>query len=153
MEELYKLPVRVLCVDDEPIILESLKRLAEGENFEIVTASSGEAALDIIQELGDVGVVIADQLMPTMSGVDLLKKVWEVAPDTVRIMLTGHGDLNIAGDAINRGGAFRYITKPWRNQELLQTLRDAVHIYRLVRENRRLTSLIGKLKSDAQAEA
>src|SRR4051794_980774 len=145
MKRLQQLPVSVLCVDDEPVILQSLKHLSEGENFILLTASSGEEGLRILRSRDDVGVVIADQMMPSMHGVEFLENVWEAAPDTVRIMLTGHGDLSIASDAINKGGAFRYITKPWKNSELLQSLRDAVQIYRLVRENRRLTSIIGSL--------
>jgi DNA-binding NtrC family response regulator len=149
MGKLREMPVRVLCVDDEPPILMALKYLLEGEDFELLTATSAECGLEIVKEHDDIGVVIADQQMPTMSGVEFLEKVWEVAPDTVRIMLTGHGDMAVASDAINKGGAFRYITKPWRNSELLQSLRDAVQIYRLLRENRRLTSIIGTLGGKA----
>ena len=149
MDRWGKIPVKVLCIDDEPVILQSLKYLTEGENFELVTATSGKEGLEILKAHEDVGVVMADQMMPNMSGVQLLEKVWESAPDTVRIMLTAYDDVNLANDAINRGGAFRFITKPWKNQELLQMLRDAVQIYRLIRENRHLTSIIGKLGGKA----
>jgi CheY-like chemotaxis protein len=104
MERLQQLPVSVLRVDDEPVILQSLKHLSEGEGFSLLTASSGEEGLRILRSRDDVGVVIADQMMPSMHGVEFLESVWDAAPDTVRIMLTGHGDMSIASDAINKGG-------------------------------------------------
>jgi len=141
-------PVKVLLVDDEKGILQSLSRLLCNERYEVLTATSGEEGLDILKKTEDVGVIVSDQIMPEMKGIEFLRKAWELAPDAVRIMLTGHGGLNVEHEALYKGGAYRYIAKPWKNDELIQTLRDAVTIYSLIRENRRLTSLLHSMSRE-----
>lgn len=143
-EMLEPAPVRVLFVDDEENILKSLARLFMDEDFEVITASSARDGLRILMETEDVGVIVSDQRMPEITGVQFLGQVREMVPDALRIMLTGYADLSATMDAINRGGAFRYITKPWNDEELVQTIRDAVNQYRLVQENRRLTKIVNQ---------
>jgi response regulator RpfG family c-di-GMP phosphodiesterase len=135
--------LRVLFVDDEVNVLHSLRRLAIEEEFEAITAGSGQEGLDILGKTS-VAVIVSDQRMPGMSGAEFLEKAKDVSPDSVRIVLTGYADINAAIDAINKGGAYRYIAKPWNDGDLLLTIRQAVDTFRLVRENRFLTDLTKK---------
>ena len=135
-------PVRVLFVDDEENILRSVKRLFMEESYEVLTANSGEEALELLKDGQDIGLIVSDQRMPGTQGVDLLKQASEISPDTLRIMLTGYTDINAAIDAINKGGAYQYITKPWKDDELIQIVRDAVYRYSLIRENKRLAEIV-----------
>jgi DNA-binding NtrC family response regulator len=111
---------RLLCVDDEQLVLSSLTRLFRVD-CDVVTANSGEEALRLVRE-NDFHVVISDQRMPGMKGVDLLRQMKEVAPQTMRILLTGYSDLGAIVDSVNDGEVFRYITKPWKNDALRYTV-------------------------------
>ena len=135
---------KVLFVDDEENILKSLKRLLVDEEIEILTATSGEKGLDLLRDTGDVGLIVSDQRMPGISGADFLRQSREISPDTLRIMLTGYADINATIDAINKGGAYRYISKPWDDEEMIQIVRDAVRQCRLISENKRLSALVWK---------
>jgi response regulator RpfG family c-di-GMP phosphodiesterase len=138
------IPVKILFVDDEKNILLSLKRLMLDENYEVFTASSGEEGLELLRSTEQVGVIVSDQRMPGLTGVDFLEKAREIAPEALRIMLTGYADLNATMDAINKGGAYRYITKPWDDQQLVQTIREATQNYQLLQENRRLNEVVNR---------
>lgn len=118
MHEPAETPVRVLFVDDEENILKSLGRLFMDEDFEVITAPSAGEGLRILMETRNVGVVVSDQRMPGITGVQFLEQVRGMVPEALRIMLTGYADLAATVDAINRGGAGRYITKPWNDEEL-----------------------------------
>jgi len=102
---------KILFVDDEENVLRALKRLFFDENFEIYTAPSGKAGLEILKGC-EIAVIVSDQKMPEMSGAEFLEKATELSPDSIRIVLTGYADVNAAINAINKGGAYRYITKP-----------------------------------------
>ena len=141
-------PVKILFVDDEKGILLSILHLLQKENFEVITADSGEKGLEIIRNTEGIGVIISDQIMPAMNGIEFLRKAWELAPDSLRIMLTCHSGFDVEHEALYKGGAYRFISKPWKNDELIQALRDAVAIYSLIRENRRLTSLLHSMTSE-----
>jgi DNA-binding NtrC family response regulator len=141
-------PVKILFVDDEKGILLSILHLLQKENFEVITAESGEKGLEIIRNTEGIGVIISDQIMPAMNGIEFLRKAWELAPDSLRIMLTCHSGFDVEHEALYKGGAYRFISKPWKNDELIQALRDAVAIYSLIRENRRLTSLLHSMTSE-----
>lgn len=114
----------LLLVDDEPYILNSLKRLLRRENYRVLTATSGPEALEILA-LNPVRVVISDQRMPEMSGIELLSKVKSLYPDTVRIILSGYSELATVTDAINRGAVWKYLTKPWDDETLKEEVRKA----------------------------
>jgi putative nucleotidyltransferase with HDIG domain len=130
--------IRVLCVDDEPNILNALRRMLVLAGFEIEIAESGEKALEVLtQQVFDV--VVCDMQMPQMNGAQLLEIIKEKYPETVRILLTGHADLNAAVDAVNRGGIFRFLTKPWDDAELVNTLRSATELTRVKKERDQLT--------------
>lgn len=143
-------PVRdsVLLVDDEKNILLALQRLLRKEDFRVVTAGSGEEGLELLGKNPDVALIVSDQRMPGMTGVEFLEKAKEMVPEVPRIVLTGFADISVTIDAINRGSASHYFTKPWNDSELLQTMRDALQQYRLVRENRRLTELVNRQNAE-----
>jgi len=130
----------VLFVDDEVNILKALQRLLRNEDMTVLCASRGSEALELLQKQ-PAQVVVTDQRMPEMSGVDLLSQVRERHPDVVRMMLTGYTEMNIAVDAINRGEIYRLITKPWNDDELRATVRQAFEQSDLKDEIKRLNQI------------
>ena len=140
----------VMLVDDEPNILQSLKRLLRWETFRIVTATSGKDALDLLSQLSNVALILSDQRMPHMNGAELLMRSREYAPDSIRVLLTGYSDLTDAADAVNKGGISRYLNKPWDDTELLQVVRGAVASYSLHLENKRLQSVVKQQNEELQ---
>lgn len=139
----------ILFVDDEENVLKALKRLFIDEDFEIFTASSGKDGLEILTN-NEFAVIVSDQRMPEMTGTDFLLKAKELYPDTIRIILTGYADINAAMNAINEAGAYRYITKPWNDRELLHIIKESVGRYRLVKENKFLLDLTKKQKEELE---
>jgi len=133
---------KILFVDDEENILRSLQRLFMDEEVEVFTASSGAKGLEILAREKEVGVIVSDQRMPEMTGVDFLEKSKAISPQSIRILLTGYADVNAAIDAINRGGTFRYLNKPWNDDELVQAVKGALHMYHLLSENKRLAAIV-----------
>ncbi|NWL78789.1 two-component system response regulator [Pseudomonas taiwanensis] len=119
-------PVRILFVDDEERILRSLA-LQFRRQYEVITESDPLRALERLKE-ESVQIIVSDQRMPRMSGAELLARSREVAPECLRILLTGYSDLDAAVEALNNGGIFRYLTKPWDPQEMAFTLRQAAEI-------------------------
>jgi len=134
--------VTVLLVDDEENILHAIRRLLFDEDINLETAGSGEKGLEKLPSLENVALIISDQRMPGMNGAEFLGRSRELAPNALRILLTGYSDINATIDAINRGGAYRYISKPWNDEELIQIIRDAIRQYELLEENRRLNAII-----------
>jgi response regulator RpfG family c-di-GMP phosphodiesterase len=135
--------IRVLFVDDEPAILKALNRLFRKADFETRFAADPDEALSLVRETS-FAVVVSDQKMPRMEGTVLLEKVKDISPDTIRIILTGYADINAAVEAINRGSVYRFLTKPWNDQELRTSITQAVDQYRLILENRRLNDLTAR---------
>jgi DNA-binding NtrC family response regulator len=118
-----KFKCSLLVVDDEPYILATLAALLSPE-FEVLTADSGEAAQRHFANR-EIDLVLSDQKMPRVSGVQLLEWVRRHHPKSVRLLMTGFAELEEAVEAINRGQVFRYILKPWRPDELLEALHNA----------------------------
>lgn len=135
----HKLPV-ILCVDDEPNILSSLRRLFRPKGFQILVAESGHAGLAVL-EAQAVDLVISDMRMPEMNGAQFLEHVRQRWPDTVRLLLTGHSDVAAMIDAINRGEIYRYITKPWDDNEIVLIVRRALERKTMELETKRLEAL------------
>jgi len=127
----------VLFVDDEPNILKAVQRLLRQEEMEVLCASTGEEALEILGQT-PAQVVVTDQRMPQMSGVDLLSAVRERHPEIIRMMMTGFTEIKVAVEAINQGEIYRLITKPWNDDELRATLRQAFEQADLKEEIKRL---------------
>jgi len=132
----------VLFVDDEENILKALQRLTMDEEFDTEIAGSGDAALHKLTTLDRVALIVSDQRMPGMNGAEFLQQSQQLAPDAIRMLLTGYSDISAAADAINKGGASRYLNKPWQDEDLLQTLRAAVETWHLSRENKRLQAVV-----------
>jgi response regulator RpfG family c-di-GMP phosphodiesterase len=133
-------PPRLLCVDDEPGILSSLRRLFRAKGYEVLTAESGQAGLATL-ETEMVDVVISDMRMPEMTGAQFLEHVRVRWPDTMRLLLTGYADIQSILDAINRGEIYRYITKPWDDNDIVLVIRHALERKALEREQKRLEAL------------
>ena len=127
----------VLFVDDEPNILKSLQRLLRPEEMNVLCASTGKEALEILDQT-PTQVFVTDQRMPEMSGVDLLSAVRERHPEIIRMMLTGFTEIKVAVEAINQGEIYRLITKPWNDDELRATIRQAFEQADLKDEIKRL---------------
>ena len=133
-------PAVVLLVDDEPNILTALKRVLRPEKLRVLTATSGREALDILAA-EPVDLVISDMRMPEMDGAQFLAEVVRAWPRTVRILLTGYADLESTIAAVNRGGIFQYLAKPWEDHELLLTVRNGLERKFLEDERKRLLQL------------
>lgn len=136
MSQLPRYRCSLLVVDDEPYILTALATFLHSE-FDVLTADSVEAAQRLFGER-EIDIVLTDQKMPRMSGVQLLEWVRQHSPRTIRLMMTGFADLEEAVEAINKGQVFRYLFKPWKAEELLEVLRSAAHTFVLERDNRHL---------------
>jgi putative nucleotidyltransferase with HDIG domain len=130
----------VLFIDDEVNILRAVQRLLRNEPCRVLTASRGPEALDLLAK-DAAQVVVSDQRMPEMAGVEVLLAVRDRHPDAVRMMMTGYTEMNVAVDAINHGEIYRLITKPWNDEELKATLRQAFDHYDLKSEIRRLNQV------------
>lgn len=128
---------KILFVDDEPAVLEGYKRLLHKE-FAITTAVGGTLGLAAIAETGPFAVVVSDMRMPEMDGVQFLAKVRANSPDTVRIALTGHADIETAINAVNEGSIFRFLTKPCPKETLAKALTTALMQFRLVTAEKEL---------------
>ncbi|MNF39126.1 Hydrogenase transcriptional regulatory protein hupR1 [compost metagenome] len=130
----------VLLVDDEENILSSLRRVLRGEPYSVQIASGGEQALEILRSQ-PVDLVISDARMPGMDGATLLAEVQKHWPETMRILLTGYADIGTTIRAINQGQIYRYISKPWDDDELRLTIRQALAYQHSERERIRLEAL------------
>jgi len=127
----------ILIVDDEPNIINSLKRLLRREGYRLFVAGGGDEALQVLSK-EKIDLIISDGRMPGMGGIELLQKVKAAYPDVVRIILSGYTDAGEVASAINDGEVFRFILKPWNDDELKITLRHALEHRRLREENRQL---------------
>ena len=127
----------VLLVDDEENILHSLKRLLRKEEYCLLTGSSGVEGLRILEE-NDVHLVISDQRMPGMSGIEFFAAVKEHYPDTIRIILSGYTDVDSITESINKGHIYKFFVKPWNDQSLKLEIRQALEQYDLIQTNRKL---------------
>ncbi len=125
--------LRLMVVDDEPDNLDLLYRTFR-RDFEVLKASSGPNALQILEREGEMGIIISDQRMPGMNGTEFLSKTVERYPDTIRIVLTGYTDVEDLVDAINTGKVFKYITKPWIPDDLRAVVQQAAETYRVLKK-------------------
>ena len=141
---------KILIVDDEEAILETMTFTFMGE-YEVFTTADPRRALDLLDENAPVAVLITDQRMPHMTGVELLEAVYAQHPETVRIMLTGFADSDATIQAINAGHAYAYISKPWEPEELKGVVRRAAELHALSLENRRLVLDLQNANSIMQA--
>jgi DNA-binding NtrC family response regulator len=134
---------KILVVDDEPANLRTLARLFR-EDYEVLTAASGDEALALLGQ-HDVALLITDQRMPGMTGIELLKKTVVLRPRMVRIILTGYTDVDALVEAINCGQVYRYVPKPWNNDELRLTVKRALEYFESLKQRHELASANARL--------
>jgi sigma-B regulation protein RsbU (phosphoserine phosphatase) len=126
--------VKILVVDDEIANLQKLQRTFV-DRYPVLAAGSGKEALELIRTHEGIAVIIADQRMPDMTGMDLFRQTLQILPDAIRIILTGYTDVEVLMEAINSCKVFRYIVKPWDPPDLLMTVERGIESYRLAMEN------------------
>ena len=131
-------PRTILLVDDEANITSALKRTLRRDGYNILTANSAEEGLNLLAD-NKVGVIISDQRMPQMTGVEFLRKVKALYPKTFRIVLSGYTELESVTSAINEGAIYKFLTKPWDDELLRDNIREAFEYYEMEQENQRLT--------------
>ncbi len=141
---------KIMIVDDEPANLRTMLRLFR-QDYQVVTAESGPEALALLQQ-HDVALLISDQRMPEMTGIELMKKTVALRPQMVKILLTGYTDVESLIESINCGLVYRYLTKPWNNDDLRLTVSRGLEHYEVIRskhlldmENQRLRSLLSEI--------
>lgn len=130
--------INVLYIDDELDNLTSF-RATFRRNFNITTADSADAAMPILEK-ETIHVILSDQRMPKMTGIEFFEKIQSLYPDPIRILITGYTDINAVIDAINRGQVYKYLSKPWIEDDVKIFVEKAYEVYRLRKENVDLTS-------------
>ncbi len=140
--------IRILYVDDEVNNLNSFKATFR-RDYEIHTVESGPEAMEFLKST-EVDIIITDQRMPNMTGVEFLEKVIPVHPDPIRILLTGYTDITAVVDAINKGQVYHYLTKPWEESALRIVIKNAFEIYELRRNNKELTEKLAKVNKQLE---
>ena len=125
--------LKLMVVDDETDNLDLLYRTFRRE-FKVYRAASAPSALEILEREGEMAIIISDQRMPVMNGTEFLSRTVEAYPDTIRILLTGYTDVEDLVGAINSGKVFKYITKPWKPDELMSTIHQAAETYKVVKQ-------------------
>jgi response regulator RpfG family c-di-GMP phosphodiesterase len=118
---------KILIVDDEPANLRLMERLFR-RDYQVITALSGKEALELLKQ-HDIALIISDQRMPGMTGIEFLKSAAELRCQTVRIIITGYTDVNALVEAINSGVVYKYVTKPWLNEDLQQSVKRGIENY------------------------
>lgn len=146
----YDEPVKILCVDDERNVLRALERIFLDDDYEIVLANSGEEGLAALKDGGRFQIIISDYRMPVMNGVQFLTQVYETFPDTVRIVLSGYADAAAIVSAINEGHIYKFIPKPWNDEELRVTIANSLERYFLLKKNRQLLAELEKANQELE---
>lgn len=134
--------ISILYVDDEPGNLTAFKANFR-RMYNVFTAESGEEGIEIVNQQ-DIHVIITDQRMPGMTGVEFLEKIIPDHPEPIRILLTGYADISAVIDSINKGQVYKYITKPWNEEELKITIENAFEVLSLRRQNKALMAELEK---------
>ncbi len=140
----------LLLVDDEPNILAALQRTLRRDGYRILACDDPEKALELLSR-ERVDVILADQRMPGMNGVEFLRRAKEMHPETIRIVLSGYTDLQFITDAINEGAIYKFLTKPWDDGQLREQVREAFRGKEVTDENRRLSGALRAANLDLQA--
>lgn len=137
---------RILFVDDEPNVLNALGRVLRHESYELFFAANATEAMGILEK-NEVHLVVSDQRMPDLSGLEFLQQVKERYPETVRVILSGHADINLLVDSINKEVVYRFLTKPWDDAEVKNVIRQCMTHYGLLQRNRTMMDMMkGKRK-------
>ncbi len=141
---------KILVVDDEPTNIRLLERIFSRQ-YQVLSATSGKEAMELLRQ-HNVALIISDQRMPEMSGIDFLKHAAELRPRVIRIIISGYSDVNVLTEAINSGIIYRFISKPWNNEDLMQTVSKAIDHYEVIKRqyellqaNERLTTQLASI--------
>jgi type II secretory ATPase GspE/PulE/Tfp pilus assembly ATPase PilB-like protein/DNA-binding response OmpR family regulator len=145
-------PYRLLLVDDEPNVINALMRVFRQENYQIAFAPNGQEALKLLEK-EKFHVMISDYMMPVMNGADLLRRAKALQPETIRIMLTGHADTTAVMAAIKDGAVYKFILKPWNDDDLRITVALALEQFELARKNQQLNKDNADKSKEIQALA
>ncbi|MDQ2695752.1 MAG: EAL domain-containing protein [Pseudomonadota bacterium] len=137
----------LLLVDDEANVTASLSRVLHRDEYRVLTANSAIQGLELLARHQNIGVVVSDFLMPGMNGAEFLRRVRDLYPATVRVVLTGHGDLQALADTLNEGAIHKFLSKPVAEQRLRETLREAFQIYEMRRRDAADRTLLQSLPS------
>jgi len=140
---LEKKPAQLLCVDDEPNVLKSLRRLFRGADYIVHLAESGAKGLEVLEQ-ENIDLIISDMRMPHMDGAEFLTQAATRWPDVVRILLTGYADIESTIAAVNQGKIYSYCSKPWEDKELKSLVAKAIEEKRLREERVQLFEIIHK---------
>ena len=139
--------LKLLCVDDDEGIIKALQRVLKSESYEVFFAYSGHEALELMEQ-NEFQVVLSDLMMPHMSGTELLATVKDKYQDIIRLILTGADDQNLIANLINTGSIYRYVTKPWVNEELKSIINQCFQFYKINLDNKRLVRENKKISED-----
>lgn len=142
-------PIKILCVDDEQNVLNALRRLFLDDDYEILTANSATEGL-ALQDVEQAQIIISDYRMPSMTGVEFLREVNKKWPDTVRIVLSGYADTSAIVSAINEGQIYKFVPKPWNDDELKVTIANAIDLYYLAKTNRELSEELKRKNAELE---
>ncbi len=138
----------ILLIDDEERILDIMTMMLVDEGYDLHTAGSAEEGLKILQEFSNFSLIISDQMMPGMTGVQFFTQARIICPNALRVLLTGYTDMEAIIDAINSGGIHLYLTKPWHKDDLLYSINQLLSKAELLIENRRLDELVKKQNAE-----
>jgi DNA-binding NtrC family response regulator len=141
--------VRILYIDDEEHNLQAFKANFR-RDFKVFTAISGAEGLEIFEKEPGLNIILTDQRMPNMTGIEFLEEVQKLDPEPMRILITGYSDINAVIDAINRGQVYRYLNKPWHYDDLKSTILAAYEVYSLRRQNKSLVIDLAKANDDLE---
>jgi response regulator RpfG family c-di-GMP phosphodiesterase len=141
----------ILVVDDEEIVLAALRETLRREGYDVTTVSNPVAALELLQQK-TFAVILTDQQMPQLTGLEFLAQAKSLQPEATRILITAVLSLNTVIDSINKGEIYRFIVKPWLREELLVTISNAVQRFELIRRNRELQAETAKSNADLAAQ-
>jgi DNA-binding NtrC family response regulator len=137
MSEFYT----ILVVDDDASVLMAMQHALKREGYDVHTAVDGIQALEIARETPP-DLILCDYMMPQMNGVATFQAISEICPDAVRILVTGHADLEVAMSAINEGGVYKFVLKPWNTKDLGVLVRRALEHYQLIQEGKALMEML-----------
>lgn len=145
----------ILIVDDEEDVRLVLEDLFSNRGYRVSLAADGPAAIEFLESAAEEkypDLLLADYQMPDMNGVQFLARTLDICPTRIRILLTAHGDLQVAMDAINEARVYKFISKPWNNNDLLLTIQRALEHYDLIRENRAFADMLEMMVEESTEE-
>jgi two-component system, LytTR family, response regulator len=151
-----KIKARILIVDDDLSVINALRRIFDKSKYEVLFTTKPEDAIDILSN--EIDIIICDHNMPNISGIEVLKYAKKISPNTIRILITGYSDIEIAISAINQGSIYYFFSKPWKNEEIISVVKKAIRykyekqekdsVYEVLNENKRhLLEITKDLKS------